>query len=847
MSRLLRVRSTYALSFAIILIALLSHPLSLAAEPSPDFDGSGIVDFPDFLLFVGAFGSQEGQKKYEVRYDLTGDGAIGFDDFLIFASSFGKAVNQVPVFSFASPVIRSVDENTSADTPIGKPISATDADNHVLTYSLRGPDASAFTIIPDNGQLLTREGVSYDYEIRRVYSVMVNVRDGHGGTDSIAVRISVRSPQTSSTYRQFVEAKENGTEPILPDFSYAGYHHFSKPVPSEEDLNLQLTEYDVTNPKYGAIPNDGQSDQAAIMAAIADAEANDNNKDTGGGIISFPAGEFLVNTDADTTADGKFIPIVIRNSNIVLRGSGSRAGGTVIRQVNSMYENYSGGGWPAMFRFRYRGNPMKSISVTENATRETFWITVADASKFKVGDWVTLKLEDKAAVADFMGGFTPRSNWAISGERGAVVDEKHRIAEIQNNRMRFHEPLHANVNSNYNWKVHEYKFLEEVGVEDISFHGSWTGDFVHHKNYIHDYSWYMLQFSGCVNSWVRRVSFINTSIALGINGSAMSVYHVTLAGNKGHFAFLGSTDHSWIGLSEDLAGHQHGPNIQGPRSGNVYYRYDYPASLDFHAQKSGEPIATLFDRAKGGNLSGSSGVCSRNCPHHLGHFVAYNFHQGEGTPNYNFWNGTGRVVIKPIIIGLHGNPATIDENTVQLNESQGSAVAPESLFDAQLELRLGAIPDWLKALRTEWETIRNTSLPNFLPPDRTPPTLIGMRLETEEISAGSYTGELNLIYNEKLNPVTEVPSDAYAVSIQGVQGAITIEGVRSQRENYLANNKNTVTIDLSWTGQAGATFTAQDVMLTYTPPHHESDRDNKRVEDYGGIPAGNLTNYQATR
>ena len=71
MSRLLHVRSTYALSFAIILIALLSHPLSLAAEPSPDFDGSGIVDFPDFLLFVGAFGSQEGQTKYEARYDLT--------------------------------------------------------------------------------------------------------------------------------------------------------------------------------------------------------------------------------------------------------------------------------------------------------------------------------------------------------------------------------------------------------------------------------------------------------------------------------------------------------------------------------------------------------------------------------------------------------------------------------------------------------------------------------------------------------------------------------------------------------------------------------------------------------
>ena len=836
MSRLLRVRSVYALRFAIILIVL---PLSLAAEPSPDFDGSGVVDFSDFLLFVGAFGSQEGQKKYEARYDLTGDGAIGFDDFLIFASSFGKAVNQVPVFSFASPVIRSVDENTSADTPIGKPISATDADNHVLTYSLRGPDASAFTIVPDNGQLLTREGVSYDYEIRRVYSVMVNVRDGHGGTDSIAVRISVRSPQTSITYRQFVEAKENGTEPILPDFSYAGYHHFSKPVP-----DVTHTIYDVTS--YGAIPDDDQSDQAAITAAIAAAEQD------GSGVVFFPPGEFLVNTNADTTEAGEFTTIAIRSSNIVLRGSGSRAGGTVIRQVNSMYKRSLGsdGGWHPMFLFRYRGNSRKSTSVTEDAIRETFWVTVANASLFEVGEWVTLKMQSTAAIADFMGGFTPRSNWEIS-KRGVIVEETHRIAEIQNNRLRFHEPLHANVNSSYGWEVHEYRFLEEVGVEDISFHGSWTGDFVHHKNYIHDYSWYMLQFRGCVNSWVRRVSFINTSIALGINGSAISIYHVTLAGNQGHFAFLGNTDHSWIGLSEDLARHQHGPNIQGPRSGNVYYRYDYPASLDFHAQRSGEPIATLFDRANGGNLGGSSGVCSQNCPHHLGHFVVWNFHQGPESKHYDFWNQgpdqQGRVVINPIIVGFHGTTATFNESTIEILESQGSAVEPESLFDAQLELRLGTIPAWLNNLRAEWKTIRNTPLPDFLPPDRTPPTLIGMTLETEEISAGSYTGELKLIYNERLNPYTEVPSDAYAISIQGVQGAITIEGIRPQRENYLANDRNTVTIDLSWTGRAGATFTAQDVMLTYTPPHHESDRDNKRVEDYGGIPAGNLTNYQAAR
>ena len=87
---LLRMRVTQM--FTIILIALLIQ--SLSAVPSPDFDESGVVDFSDFLLFVGAFGSQEGQKMYEARYDLNGDGAIGFGDFLVFVSSFGKRTTE---------------------------------------------------------------------------------------------------------------------------------------------------------------------------------------------------------------------------------------------------------------------------------------------------------------------------------------------------------------------------------------------------------------------------------------------------------------------------------------------------------------------------------------------------------------------------------------------------------------------------------------------------------------------------------------------------------------------------------------------------------------------------------
>ena len=58
-----------------------------------DFNGNGVVDIPDFLLFVDVFGSRAGEEKYEMKYDLDVNGEIGIPDFLIFVESFGRTVN----------------------------------------------------------------------------------------------------------------------------------------------------------------------------------------------------------------------------------------------------------------------------------------------------------------------------------------------------------------------------------------------------------------------------------------------------------------------------------------------------------------------------------------------------------------------------------------------------------------------------------------------------------------------------------------------------------------------------------------------------------------------------------
>ena len=55
-----------------------------------DFDGDGIVGLGDFLLFVGKFGTRQGDGRYEAKYDLDGDGQVGGSDFLVFVGFFGQ-------------------------------------------------------------------------------------------------------------------------------------------------------------------------------------------------------------------------------------------------------------------------------------------------------------------------------------------------------------------------------------------------------------------------------------------------------------------------------------------------------------------------------------------------------------------------------------------------------------------------------------------------------------------------------------------------------------------------------------------------------------------------------------
>ena len=134
------------------------------------------------------------------------------------------ATNSAPVFSDGTSTSRGVDENTAADTAIGTPVTATDADGDTRTYSLEATgDGASFGIDAMTGQL--RTSAALDHETKDSYAVTLKADAGNGGTDTIHVTVNVidveeqplrpDAPMVSATANETDSLDVSWTEPGL--------------------------------------------------------------------------------------------------------------------------------------------------------------------------------------------------------------------------------------------------------------------------------------------------------------------------------------------------------------------------------------------------------------------------------------------------------------------------------------------------------------------------------------------------------------------------------------------------------------------------------------------------------
>src|SRR5688500_16283099 len=94
---------------------------------------------------------------------------------------------------------------------------------------------------------------------------------------------TVNAQAVAPLWKDFEKAKQSGATPVLPDFSYAGYHFSEREIP---DMSGKR-HFNVTD--FGAKPGDSYYDDAGIQAAIDAAE-----KDPQGGVVFFPSGKYLI-------------------------------------------------------------------------------------------------------------------------------------------------------------------------------------------------------------------------------------------------------------------------------------------------------------------------------------------------------------------------------------------------------------------------------------------------------------------------------------------------------------------------------------------------------------------------
>jgi|TARA_R110002050_G_scaffold296094_1_gene455670 hypothetical protein len=533
---------------------------------------------------------------------------------------------------------------------------------------------------------------------------------------------NINAQNPSALFQNWVDAQVNNSTPTLPTFSYAGYHNGEIGLP----VSFSQQVYNVTD--YGAVANDNISDKEAIKATIAAAEANNN-----GGIIFFPPGRFIVHdtdpTVAGVTPDISDEVIRISKSNIVIKGSGSGSGGTELYQKShTTHPEMATKDYlcPYLFLF-WNGEDSQNSFITDitgNSDRESYIVQVANTSNISVGQRIELyvKNNDAAFVDEELAPFSKsdffQPNNLKIANNGVEVREIHEVVSKTANSITFKEPIHRAINATYGWKINNFKALEEVGIQDLKYTGGFIWKHLHHQApqelfpsepnsgpnaFLSSSGWSGVRFNHVVNGWITNVEFSAMSQAAIILFSAnVTALNNVYTGNPGHnFITTNSSTGCFLGKNNDLTtGVWHGSGVNGKSIGNVLWRNTHPqngsSGIEMHAS---QPRSTLVDACTGGIFFNQGGAL-QSLPNHLKNMVLWNFegvsYRNDFVKSFRPNNETAYAkFITPIISGLKGFTMSNQANQYQVNESPGTHVDEESLYEAQLKYRLGTLPNWI--------------------------------------------------------------------------------------------------------------------------------------------------------
>ena len=601
------------------------------------------------------------------------------------------------------------------------------------------------------------QGKEYEEQIY----IKIFSKEGYCRVVKLPVKLLTTEIDANSAlaWQRFRQGEDN----VLPDYSYAGYNHGESAPQGAFSLG-----YQVINVKERMTAKNMTAREAliSILQEKGMTRVNGTNKLNANAkiVIYFPAGDYILHNDDDNTRDESkqkdavdsknnnvSSGIEIYGGNFVIKGDGPDKTRLIMETPNlpTSISNLSSS--PILLAIKHTngpnnaGNSPKLASVTENAKRGDFTVKVSGTTGISSGQWVQLRLRsgDRELVKKEIGPIALNENWAITKAPisinqssddlyGVKITEFHQVKSASNGKITFYEPIMHDIDIKYNdtegWEIRTYKYLENVGVEDLSFVGNALDGYAHHGEghaeqakvgWQYDGAYKPLLLQRVVNSWVRNVHFESVSEALTFAESAnSSAYDIRISGKRGHSAvrsqgssrvFIGKVRDESAGndvYGKSCQGQFHGCGVSKPSVGTVLWNVTWGNDACFESHAT-QPRATLIDNCSGGLVYYRAGGDENEVPNHLGDLTLWNLNvtgTDSHASNFAWWSDsdTWWKIFPPIVVGTHGMNVKFsgkEQQQVTYEESTGMKVSPESLYEAQLRERLGYVPGWLNALK----------------------------------------------------------------------------------------------------------------------------------------------------
>ena len=601
------------------------------------------------------------------------------------------------------------------------------------------------------------QGKEYEEQIY----IKIFSKEGYCRVVKLPVKLLTTEIDANSAlaWQRFRQGEDN----VLPDYSYAGYNHGESAPQGAFSLG-----YQVINVKERMTAKNMTAREAliSILQEKGMTKVNGTNKLNANAkiVIYFPAGDYILHNDDDNTRDESkqkdavdsknnnvSSGIEIYGGNFVIKGDGPDKTRLIMETPNlpTSISNLSSS--PILLAIKHTngpnnaGNSPKLASVTENAKRGDFTVKVSGTTGISSGQWVQLRLRsgDRELVKKEIGPIALNENWAIAKAPisinqssddlyGVKITEFHQVKSAANGKITFYEPIMHDIDIKYNdtegWEIRTYKYLENVGIEDLSFVGNALDGYAHHGEghaeqakvgWQYDGAYKPLLLQRVVNSWVRNVHFESVSEALTFAESAnSSAYDIRISGKRGHSAvrsqgssrvFIGKVRDESAGndvYGKSCQGQFHGCGVSKPSVGTVLWNVTWGNDACFESHAT-QPRATLIDNCSGGLVYYRAGGDENEVPNHLGDLTLWNLNvtgTDSHASNFAWWSDsdTWWKIFPPIVVGTHGMNVKFsgkEQQQVTYEESTGMKVSPESLYEAQLRERLGYVPGWLNALK----------------------------------------------------------------------------------------------------------------------------------------------------